>query len=260
MPRLGGDILQGIKFELGETFKNATRRQLKLAGQHFENIVKAYRDNVMDPSARAEVNEGIALQMREAVLAAYKTNVVAVRSAPPYRAGDRSHRSGTLLSALESEPFIIGTAGDIEYDFLPLNATASHWARLNYGANPGIGRSGVQFPALSGRIQFGKNQGQSYILPGYPSPAFNVPEGPAFSGHFKPDGSFFIGYPGRDEETGKFPKKGAYPIVRGKISQHGIGARHFMDAGLVALQQNFGRAYREFFQDAVRKTKAETNS
>lgn len=254
MANLGDRLSTEIALELSRLFQKATRRQMKLAGQHFNRIVESYKDNVASPPARAELNGRIAALMREKVRDAYRTNVLDVRSAPTYRSNDSHRQSGALLTALEGDSYIVGTAEDIEFQFGVLNSVASHWGRLNFGAAPGEGHSGIHFPEVSVRIQFGKNQGVSFILPGTEGSGFNIPESPGRSGFFNKEGQFFIGYPKAVE--GQKRNRKEETVLRGRPSS-GIGARHFLDAGLIGLRDNFATEYKKYFQDQAAKTKAE---
>jgi hypothetical protein len=253
MASYGRGLSSEVALELSRIFGKATRRQMKLAGGPFQKIANAYKYNAIDPAARSQLNARIAFTMRTAVLSAYKTNVIDVRSAPEYRQNDEHRQSGNLLRFLEADDsFIFGDSEDIIFNFAPMTAAASHWGRLNFGAEPGVGHSGIHFPAISVRIQFGKNQGVSYEIPGIEGSGFTLPNAPAFSGHFEESGKFFIGRPGTGDS--KAPK-GTKLFRRAPTT--GIGARHFVDAGLLALKENFKPFYSQYFEDVVRRTKAQ---
>lgn len=231
-----------LELNFAEAFTNATARELRLAGKNFANIVKAYADNLESGAGMARVNQFLASKMHAAVLTAYEQNVLA-ESVGPYRVGSRSRLSGKLLDALRSPTMAIGTATGIGFiDDELLNETARHWQRLNFGAGPAEG----SLPRPRARVQFGSNQGFSLSLPDPPRPNFNVPESPAGVGYFLGNGQFYPGFPNRGN-------RGNAIVVKQRPSQTGIGARRFLDAGLVALAEGFRPAYIEFFEDSSRR-------
>lgn len=239
-----------LELNFAETFTKATAREIRLAGKKYADIVKAYGANATNGAGLARVNSFLAGKMHAAVLSAYQENVLA-ESVGPYRVGDPHRLSGRLLQALESPTMAIGTASGIGFiDDALLDETARHWRRLNFGAGPAEG----SLPRPRARVQFGSNQGFSLSLPDAPRPNFNVPENPAGVGYFLGNGQFYPGLPiGRDRKS--------TIVITQRPSRRGIGARRFLDAGLVALAEGFKPAYNEFIDDASRRaTSKERNS
>ena len=220
----------------------STARTLRLAGRNLQNIVELLKDEATNPAEIGRINQVIADSMIAATVTAYEANVVGVRSAPSYRSEDRF--AGKLLEALKSPSMAVGTAEGIAFiDVALLDATARHWARLNFGAGPAVGRVGT-FAKPYARLRFGSNQGVTLKLTNPPRPNFSVPQ--RGYGHFNGSGQFFLGNPkggvGRDK---------GFIVTSGKPSKTGIAGRHFLDYGLVALAQNFKPAYITHFQDAA---------
>lgn len=226
--------------DLEDAFANETAETIRKAGRQFSDVVEAYRDTAKNGDMLARANSALAAKMHEAVLSAYQSNVVAVRAAPEYRQNDPKRHSGELLPVLERDDFVIGTQSGIGFiNVRELDNAGKFWARLNYGAGPNIGNTVHAFPAPNARVRFGSNQGVSLRLTSPPSPNFSVPQKMPV-GHFNRDGEFAIGVPkGKkkgDLEDGIF-------IIKSKPSRSGIGARRFLDAGLVALADNFRDVY-----------------
>lgn len=235
--RFGGSFFQ---LDLAEKFANSTLHELQLAGKHFERILESYTDLVTNGSKLKAVNQHLADGMREAALEAYKQNVLQERVAPSYRENDPDRfAGGKLLRALADPSMATGTAYGIGFiNTALLDRAAAQWYRLNFGAAPGQGFSGVTHSPPAARIRFGSNQGISLALTGGMGSGFRVPRGTFFQG------AFFLGRRG-----------GAGSDVRRVKSQQasGIKPRRFLDQGLVSLAENFGPAYKNHFQDSVRE-------
>jgi hypothetical protein len=245
-----------ITQNLTRAMAQSSKRTLKLAGKNLQNITRLYKEQAENKSSIVKVNQGIASLMQEAVVEAYGTNVVAVRSAPSYRRGDRY--AGRLLNALRDPSMAVGTADGIEFiNTALLDSKARQWARLNFGAGPATGaaRGSGPFPQPNARIQFGSNQGISLRLNNPPRPNFRVPVG-----YFDTEGRFYLAK--KKTRWIKAPKGsetvGGYPSA--PFSKGGIAPRRFLDAGLVALGQNFGREYRVHFQQVAEQVKAKAGS
>ncbi len=239
-----------ITQNLTAAIASETSRTMLLAGQNFIDVVNLFRKKATAGDEIARVNSAIAAKMRTAVVSAYESNVIAVRSAPTYRKGDNRYAGGALLRALESPTMAIGSAEGIAFVDVPLlDRTARHWARLNFGAGAAEGRSGVSFRQPNARIQFGSNQGVSLRFTNPPRPNFKVPQ--QGFGYFNKQGQLFLGRPPKKRGRGsEVTVVGGFP--EGKPSVSGIAPRRFLDAGLVALGKNFGRMYKEHFADAAR--------
>ncbi len=235
----------------------SSKRTQTLAGKNLRNITELYKQKSEDKSSIVKVNQGIANLMHQAVLNAYESNVIAVRSAPTYRSGDR-YSGGKLKRALKSPTMAVGTGDGIEFiNTAMLDSSARQWARLNFGAGPAQGneRGSGPFPQPNGRIRFGSNQGISLRLNNPPRPNFRVPQRGA--GYFDTEGRFYMAKKGakwRKKPEGSFSVGGGNTLP--KSSRGGIAPRRFLDAGLVALGENFGPEYRVHFQQVAEQVKA----
>lgn len=226
-------------------FKDTSQRSLHLAGAKLREIVTALADDAKNGPMLAKANKHLASLMRAAVVQAYQDNVLA-EAVPSYRAGQGRY-PGALLAVLQRQNFAVGSREGV--GFMPESAlgqkNVQFWARLNFGALPAVDSRARPVA----RVQFGSNQGASFALTSPPRPGFSVPETPAIGGYFNKAGQFHIGFPARGNRKGKI-------LISPKPSEHGIGARRFMDAGLVALANNFGEVYHVEIQEAGRKAAA----
>lgn len=235
-----------IELDLAEAFKTSTKEQLRIAGKGFQNIVKAYKSELGNKTGLRNVNQALAENMRDEVVQAYQSNVLAY-AVPSYRRGKKRFPKA-LGEALSSSTMAGGTSEGINFiDLGLLNRKAVFWARLNFGTE-GRGEPQHNFARPRARVQFGANQGFSLSLPDDPRPAFRIPEFPTGGtnkglGYFNPAGQFF---------PGKTKNKANTKIRRGDFTK-GIGARRFLDAGLVALARDFKPFYEEYVNDVTRR-------
>jgi hypothetical protein len=242
-----------LKLDLADAFATSTRRAIQLAGRQFAGIVDLYVNRAKNQNGLARVNRFLAAQMRVAVLDAYNRNVLAT-STDSYRKGQNRYSGGQLLRALQSESMAVGTSRGIGFiDTNLLNQKARFWARLNFGADPNIGRTHGPVAQPQARVQWGSNQGFSLRLAGEPRPGFAVPDYPGKIGYFI-DRKFFVGKPPKSKRSS------AVVIGFPKHSRVGIGARRFLDAGLVRLAQEFKPAYQELLTDASRRAVSRNRS
>ncbi len=235
-----------FRLQLAEAFKGVMERELKLAGQHLQRTITAYADQVTNGSAIKGVNQRLAEGMREATLTAYRQNVLQERVAPSYREDDsKRFAGGRLLRALEDPSMAVGTSYGIGFiNTALLDSVAAQWFRLNFGASPGTGYSGVVHNRPNARVQFGSNQGFSLSLGESMGSGFRIPAGSFFGGAFFPTAKSWkkAGFNSKERSGG----------TRGGTTS-GIRPRRFLDAGLVNLAENFGQAYKNFFADALRE-------
>lgn len=250
------------------------------AGGNFTKILKLYQQQTARSNKSVvKVNQRIAKAMIQGVVEGYNATVNRGGLKPePYRrrdSGKDRRYSGKLLAAIKDPNFAQGTENGIQFiNVAELDVTALHWKRLNFGAGPNQGYEGVKYPAPKGRIRFGSGQG--FNIPGVsgePRPNFNVPQ--RGYGYFNNEGQFYplrkktgygiVGYidkkgkhhPGRSPTTGQFQKIRGIRRIKSEPSKHGIGARHFLDHGLVALGKEFGPQYKRYFEESAKKAASE---
>lgn len=231
-----------VSYNLRRRVKKAATGDLSRVGLLLRSLANEYKSRVRDKSALQITNAGIATLMREAVTTAYDSNVLAVRSAPSYRSGDGNRYSGGALgTALASPTMAVGDADGISFiDTKLLHTSARHYWRLNFGAAPGDGRNAQPQPRAQVRFGSGRSLG-SLRLDGRPSASFMVPEGGRQAGFFTKTGEFHIKRPPADDIA---------QIIRPPRQSKGIGARRFLDAGVVALATGFRPAYEAHFDKA----------
>lgn len=246
-----------ITLDLKQRILHAARGDTRRLGLLLNNLLTEFRRNGVNAARLAESNEVLANRMRRAVVSAYKANVIRRRGhVESYRVGGRGRRfaGGKLLAALESPSMARSSATQIRFiDARLLDRAARQWRRLNFGASPNIGRTtqAISRPAIP-PLRFG--QGRSFgslRLAGGPRRGFRVPELPATRGYFLPNGEFHVGKPKKGTKVQTYIKDGRRSTV-------GIGARRFLDQGMVAFARNFRPVYEEHFQSAARKAIANT--
>lgn len=154
----------------------------------------------------------------------------------------------------------IGTSDGIAFiNTAILDQKARQWARLNFGAGPAQGAErslATPIAPPNARIRFGSNQGISLKLHNPPRPNFRVPVG-----YFDPEGRFFLAK--KNNKWKKAPKDAKTVgggLLRGAVSERGIAPRRFLDAGLVALGENFGKEYKVHFQQVAEQVKAKVGA
>lgn len=250
-----GEIDALFKLELAEALRASTAEQIKLAGKGFGEIVKLYQEILKNQNGLRKVNQELADSMQQATLEAYNERVVRHQVAS-YRDGD-GRFPGALRDALEDPSMAVGTATGIAFiNETLLNDRAIFWARLNFGTL-GTGEQSFDFPAPRARLQFGSNQGINLHLAGDRRPPFRVPEFPKHGGdnkglgYFNPEGQFFLGKGNKEE--------GDKTIARSGFSR-GIGARRFLDAGLVRLARDFKPFYQRYVDSVTRQVQSRINS
>jgi len=227
-----------VAIDLKERIERATRQGLqKGIGKTLENLAEQFRHTVRDAGRLQEVNTALAIHMRRGVIDAYTRNVLAVRSAPVYRVGENRFSGGALLEALSAPSMVEASPRGISFiDDELLDSQARHWYRLNFGALP----ASESIVAPKPIVRFGRGRAirLTHLSAQQPSGPFRVPELPATRGHFKGDGSFYPFYnPGGVRVSGEFSKRG-------------IGARRFLDEGLVAFAREFRPVYEAFFRES----------
>lgn len=222
----------------------ATEDALARGGQHQERLVEYLKSASQDKGAITRINQELAVGMREAVVEAYNTNVIGKRASPRYTGNTHRYGGGALGRALGSVTMAVGDAEGIKFiNTALLDSSAAQWARLNFGAEPNIGNTVGASSPRTGRIRFGGGEGKSIRLIEGPGAPFNVPE--SGKGFFNNKNQLIMG---------KTSAKGdEVQWVHAKPSLKGIGARRFLDAGLVSLGDNFGKAWKQFFVDAKRE-------
>lgn len=176
-----------------------------------------------------QANQALANSMHTAVLHSYDQTVTARKEFSSYRGSDPHwpRLVGTLRRALESGELIVATPQGIAFiNEDVLNAEAIHWQRLQFGAGDRAGR-----PVVPVTIEFQGEPIGFLELTQAPRPAFFMPTG------FWNDSGF---YPGRSG--------------RKRTEPSGIGARRFLDAGLVAFQRDFPIVYGDLMVQIQLKT------
>lgn len=190
---------------------------------------------------------------------------------PPsgYRQGNR-YSGGMLRSALSSP--LQATAsldGVIFGDTALLDATARHWARLNFGAGPRAGVQGGSRPFMLteyGGKRFSASQeffndalgGGKIKLPFVPKGAFTMP-----AGIFTTDGTTKGAVPANMAERGQhafYPRSRASKNRQDPIITQGVEAWGFIDAGVASVARNLGPANADFmlriFEEAADNSKS----
>ena len=242
-----------ITVELAEALRTATAYQMKIAGRNFANIVKLYRSELGDEGGWRRVNQALATSMHEEVLNAYRDRVLSF-AVPSYRGGEGRY-PGALIDALEDPSMAVGTANEIRFiNTKLLSRKARFWARLNFGTE-GTGGQSHNFEPVNVRIQFGANQGFNLRLTEPRRPAFRIPEFPRNGtnkglGFFNAAGQFFPGYEKGNKENKRISRSWT----------RGIGARRFLDQGLVALKRDIKPFYEEYVQEVNRRVQSRLDS
>jgi len=232
---------------LGATLAASTVSSIDRGGANFRRLVELLGDENRDQEAIANVHKGIAQIMREATVSAYQENVLAHRAAPSYRKGDpQRDAGGALLRALRSQSMAVGDAEGISFvNMALLDSVARQWARLNFGASPGIGNTQGKFARPGARIRFGGGEGRTLRFAEGPGAPVVIPKG-----FFNEKNQFFP-----SKGTGNKWPKNIRIVPEKKVSEVGIGARRYLEAGLAALGNNYGAAFRTYFEEADRRAK-----
>lgn len=252
--QLGG----AVRFDIVDLLKRAFSTAVRVAGDEATKEAKAmatamdnYRRGGGGSRALASANTKIAQEMQAAVLAAYDSSV---DQSHPYRVGDR-YSGGALRRALANPDMFVATYSGINFiNASILDREAAHWARLNFGAAPGIGADDSPFAprAAPGPVRlelFGQPLGA--IVPfGSQRGSFGIPPG-VWVGS--------AGASGRAIQWGSRPA-GFYPTRSApKRATKGIGARQFFAPAYEVLAEQFpvqyGNVLREIADQAVKTGK-----
>lgn len=210
-------------------------------GPHRGVIALAKALEVGRPEEVARVNSRIADKMMEATIASYSE--IERTGSRPYRVG-AGRFSGALGRVIRSDDFAVGDASGIHFvDRDRLDKEAKHWKRLNFGT---VGRA---TPNAVFRLNFdGRVVGQPFGFRDRPRPDFLLPFG------------YFIHANGRPQTpSGEFKGAGTlnpfFPSNRKqkRYKTVGIRSRHFLDAGLRAMEREFPRQYTDFLTDQLQR-------
>lgn len=237
-----------------------TARQVIAAAEVFERGVA--------PAERQRMNQALGDMGQRSVLASYDASVTrhkrALGNDYPYRRGahqpNRRYAGGRLRGALASESFFTATPDDLLFiNETKLNDAAVQWARLNAGAG---GRAGGSRGPTAVRW--------SNVVVGVlgvdiaPRPGFLLPRGYFFS---RTEGSVVSASEGRtgmDEfyPMGIGPFAGRTRVerkVKGGDSKgpglarrrpsKGIRGRHFLDAGVDRIAEEYPRAVEQLYRN-----------